>query len=67
MHGNLIANAGRGRNKDEGYVNAWDRLPYITTLGMRLASVVEMYSIPIGFQYLLKVTCVSKSENGYFH
>ena len=33
VHGNLIANAGRGRNKDEGYVNAWDRLPYITTLG----------------------------------
>eukprot|EP01045_Picozoa_sp_COSAG04_P032313 COSAG04_NODE_6290_length_1364_cov_0.939130_2_plen_183_part_01 len=33
VHGNLIANAGRGRNKDEGYVNAWDRLPYITTVG----------------------------------
>ena len=29
---------------------------------MRSASVVEMYSIPIGFQCLLKVTCVRKTE-----
>ena len=34
---------------------------------MRFASVVEMYSIPIVFQYILKVTCVRKSENTYFH
>ena len=32
LDGNLIANAGRGRNKDEGVVNAWARLPYITSL-----------------------------------
>jgi hypothetical protein len=30
LEGNLLANAGRGRNKDEGYFNSWDRLPFIT-------------------------------------
>jgi hypothetical protein len=41
LHENLIANAGRGRNKDEGYVNAWDRLPYITTIRNGTASTEQ--------------------------
>ena len=32
LDGNLIANAGRERNKDEGVINAWARQPYITNL-----------------------------------
>jgi hypothetical protein len=40
---NLIFNTGRGQNKDEGSINAWDRQPYITTFRNGTASTVPAW------------------------
>jgi hypothetical protein len=43
IEGNLLFNTGRGQNKDEGSINAWDRSPYITTLRNGTASTVPAW------------------------
>jgi hypothetical protein len=44
ISGNLIFNTGRGLNKDEGSINAWDRQVYITTLRNGTASTVPAWN-----------------------
>lgn len=56
LDGNLIANVGRGRNKDEGYINAWARQPYITNLKNGTSSTEPALNVVSG-NFILGCGC----------
>jgi hypothetical protein len=48
ISGNLLFNTGRAAGKDEGSVNSWDRVPYITTLRNGTASTIPAWNYVTG-------------------
>ena len=48
IEGNLMANIGRGWNKDEGVINAWARQPFITNLRNGTASTQPAFNVVNG-------------------
>jgi hypothetical protein len=42
--GNLLFNTGRAANKDEGSINTWDRVPYITEFRNGTASTIPAWN-----------------------